>query len=123
MADQAREFTGAMPAALDARHIVRRVAQLALLAAVTVAAIVTLPGLDEVRERFAGARPAWLAAAAILEGMSMLAFVAAFRSVFCRRMSWRFSAQVAVSEQAANVLLPAGGAGGLALGAWALRRG
>ena len=27
-----------------------------------------------------------------------------------------------MSEQAANVLLPTGGAGGLALGAWALRR-
>src|SRR5438046_2935471 len=37
-------------------------------------------------------------------------------------MPWGFSTQVGLSEQAANVLLPAGGAGGLALGAWALNR-
>jgi uncharacterized membrane protein YbhN (UPF0104 family) len=54
---------------------------------------------------------------------SMFAFVAAFRGVFCRHLAWRLSYEVALSEQAANVLLPTGGAGGLALGAWALRRG
>jgi uncharacterized membrane protein YbhN (UPF0104 family) len=48
--------------------------------------------------------------------------VAAFRGVFSSGLSWRFSYQVAMAEQAANVLLPTGGAGGLALGAWALRR-
>ena len=58
----------------------------------------------------------------MLELGSCLAFVAAFRGVFSRRLSWRFSYEVAMSEQAANVLLPTGGAGGLALGAWALRR-
>ncbi|MBI5104658.1 MAG: flippase-like domain-containing protein, partial [Solirubrobacterales bacterium] len=112
-----------MPAALDARHLGRRIAQLVVLGAVSLLAISTLPGLGEVRERFAGADPAWLVLAAGLEAASMLGFVAAFRGVFCRRMGWGFSAQVAVSEQAANVLLPAGGAGGLALGAWALSRG
>jgi uncharacterized membrane protein YbhN (UPF0104 family) len=123
MADQARELAGGMPTALDTRHLVRRVVQLGLLATVTIAAVATLPGLGDVRERFAGAQPGWLGVAAVFEAASMLGFVAAFRGVFCRRMSWRFSAQVALSEQAANVLLPAGGAGGLALGAWALRRG
>jgi uncharacterized protein (TIRG00374 family) len=49
--------------------------------------------------------------------------VVAFRSVFCVRMSWRTSYQIGMAEQAANSLLPAGGAGGLALGAWALHRG
>ena len=48
--------------------------------------------------------------------------MAAFRGVFSRALSWRFSYEVAMAEQAANVLLPTGGAGGLALGAWALRR-
>jgi uncharacterized membrane protein YbhN (UPF0104 family) len=38
-------------------------------------------------------------------------------------MSWRFSYQLGMAEQATNVLLPTGGAGGLALGAWALRQG
>jgi uncharacterized protein (TIRG00374 family) len=37
-------------------------------------------------------------------------------------MSWRLSYDIAMAEQAANSLLPAGGAGGLALGIWALRQ-
>jgi uncharacterized protein (TIRG00374 family) len=43
--------------------------------------------------------------------------------VFCRRMSWRVSLQIGMSELGANALFPTGGAGGLALGAWALKRG
>jgi uncharacterized protein (TIRG00374 family) len=37
-------------------------------------------------------------------------------------MSWALSYDIAMSELAANSLLPAGGAGGLALGVWALRQ-
>ena len=44
------------------------------------------------------------------------------RRLLAPALGWRFSYEVAMSEQAANVLLPTGGAGGLALGAWALRR-
>ena len=52
-----------------------------------------------------------------------MGYVAVFRMVFCRRMSWRVSYEVGMSELGANALLPTGGAGGLALGAWALKRG
>ncbi len=100
----------------------RRLVELAILGLLLVAAVGALPGLGEVRERLAGADPALIALAAALEVGSCLAFVAAFRGVFSHRLSWRFSYEVAMSEQAANVLLPTGGAGGLALGAWALRR-
>ena len=37
-------------------------------------------------------------------------------------MSWGLSYDIAMAELAANALLPAGGAGGLALGVWALRQ-
>jgi uncharacterized membrane protein YbhN (UPF0104 family) len=46
-----------------------------------------------------------------------------FRAVFCRRMSWRTSAEIGWAELAAGSLVPASGAAGLALGAWILRRG
>ena len=46
-----------------------------------------------------------------------------FRGAFCRRISWRTSSELGLSELAANSLLSVGGAGGLALGAWILRRG
>ena len=113
----------AFPPEFDARHLVRRLLQIGLLALVAVVAIATLPGLGEVRERFASGRPAWLLTALALEIGSVLSFVVAFRGVFCRRLNWRLTFDIAASEQAANVLLPAGGAGGLALGAWALKRG
>jgi uncharacterized membrane protein YbhN (UPF0104 family) len=38
-------------------------------------------------------------------------------------MSWQTSTEIGLSELAANSLLSVGGAGGLALGAWILRRG
>jgi len=38
-------------------------------------------------------------------------------------MRWRTSAQIGLSELGANAVVPTGGAGGLALGAWALHRG
>jgi uncharacterized membrane protein YbhN (UPF0104 family) len=117
------EASAELPAELDTRHLLRRVAQVAAVAAVVALAIAALPGLGDVRERFADARPGWVAVAALLELGSVVSYVVAFRGVFCRRLPWGFSAQIALAEQAANVLLPAGGAGGLALGAWALRRG
>src|SRR5947209_18071059 len=38
-------------------------------------------------------------------------------------MTWRFSYQIGMAEQAANSVLSVSGTGGLALGAWALHRG
>lgn len=111
-----------MPDALSPRHLAQRLAQIGVLLVVAVLLLATLPGLGEVRERFSDARPGWVAAALVLEVASVISFVVVFRGVFCVRMPWGFSAQVGLSEQAANVLLPAGGAGGLALGAWALSR-
>jgi uncharacterized membrane protein YbhN (UPF0104 family) len=93
-----------------------------VLGVLIVGAVVALPGLGELRDRLSGADPALIVLALVLELGSCLAFVAAFRGVFSRRLSWRFSYEVGMAEQAANVLLPTGGAGGLALGAWALRR-
>jgi uncharacterized membrane protein YbhN (UPF0104 family) len=111
-----------MPDALSPRHLASRLAQIALLLAVGGLLLATLPGLGDVRERFSDARPGWVALALALEVGSVVSFVVVFRGVFCIKMPWGFSAQVGLSEQAANVLLPAGGAGGLALGAWALNR-
>ncbi len=99
-----------------------RLIGIAVFGALIVGAVFALPGLGELRDRLAGADPVLVAVALLLELGSCLAFVAAFRGVFSHRLSWRFSYEVAMSEQAANVLLPTGGAGGLALGAWALRR-
>jgi uncharacterized membrane protein YbhN (UPF0104 family) len=88
-----------------------------------VALIVLVPGLGSLRQRFMGAQPEWIAFAAVLQLGSCAGYVLVFRGVFCRRMSWRTSTEIGLSELAANSVLSVGGAGGLALGAWILRRG
>jgi uncharacterized membrane protein YbhN (UPF0104 family) len=112
-----------MPEELSSRHLRTRLLQLAALVAVVVAIILIAPGLGSLRHRFDRASAPWLVAAAALELLSTLSYVVVFRAVFCSRMSWRVSYLIGMAEQAANSLLPAGGAGGLALGVWALRKG
>jgi uncharacterized membrane protein YbhN (UPF0104 family) len=112
-----------MPDQLSPRHFRRRLLQLAAVAAVIATVVVAAPGLGEVRARLAHASIGWLVIAVGFELLSVLSYVLIFRSVFCPQMRWRLSFQIALSELAANSLLPISGAGGLALGAWALRRG
>src|SRR5687768_3127226 len=112
-----------LPDEFSASRLRRSLLLLAAVVAVVVAAIVLLPGLSSLRSRFMGAQPEWLALAAVLQLGSCAAYVLVFRGVFCRRMSWRTSTEIGLSELAANSVLSIGGAGGLALGAWILRRG
>jgi len=88
-----------------------------------VALVTLLPGLGSLRESFKGGKVSWLLLGAVLELLSCASYVIVFRGVFCKRMSWRTSTEIGLSELAANSLLSVGGAGGLALGAWILRRG
>jgi uncharacterized membrane protein YbhN (UPF0104 family) len=106
----------------DRRRLALRLALGAAVLAALAFAVTSLPGLAEVRERLSHASPGWLVAAALLQILSCLAFVAAFRGGFCRRLPWPLSYEVGMAAQGTNVLLPSGGAGGLALAAWALRR-
>ena len=112
-----------MPDEFSSRHLVRRLAALAVLVALVVVAVGSLPGLGTLRHRFAHADFAFLGLIGLLKLASCLSNVVAFRDVFCPRMSWGFSSELALAEQATNVLVPTGGAGGLALGVWALRQG
>ena len=112
-----------LPDEFSASRLRRSLIAVAAVVLVVVAAIVLLPGLSSLRGRFMGARPEWLVLAAVLELGSCGCYVLVFRGVFCRRMSWRTSTEIGLSELAANSVFSVGGAGGLALGAWILRRG
>jgi uncharacterized membrane protein YbhN (UPF0104 family) len=112
-----------LPADFSTPRVRRSVLVLAAVAAVVVALVLLLPGLSSLRESFRGARAGWIALGAALELLSCASYVLVFRAVFCQRMSWRTSAEIGLSEQAANSLLSVGGAGGLALGGWILGRG
>src|SRR5579875_2923500 len=112
-----------LPDEFDSRHLVRRLIGFAILIGVVAVAVISLPGLGSLRHRFSDVDARLLIAIALLKLASCLSNIVAFRDVFCPRMSWRFSYRLGMAEQAANVLLPTGGAGGLALGAWALHQG
>ena len=67
----------------------------------------------------------WLGLGAGLEVCSFAAYIAVFRAVFVRgqsRIGWRESYQITMAGLAATRLFAAGGAGGIALTAWAVRR-
>lgn len=107
---------------LSRRRVSRRLLETAAAALVLVAVALALPGLGKLRTQLAHAAPGWVAAGAALEVLSAISYVVIFRSVFCRRMRWRLSYQIGMAEQAANALVSASGAGGLAVGVWALHR-
>lgn len=114
---------GDAPDAVSPDRLRRALVKLGAFIVVAIFVVTLLPGLGGLRSQFAQARPAWIAVGCALEMLSALSYVLAFRIVFCTRMSWRTSYKIAMAEEGADSLLPVGGAGGLALGAWALRRG
>lgn len=112
-----------IPEELSRRKLRTRLLLLAGLVLAVVAIVTLLPGLEGLRTRLSHAKPAWILLGVGLKVLSGLGYVAVFRMVFCRRMTWRVSYQIGMSELGANAIFPTGGAGGLALGAWALKRG
>jgi uncharacterized membrane protein YbhN (UPF0104 family) len=112
-----------MPDELSPRRISRRLLEVALVVVVIVVVVVVGPGLGTLRDRLEHASLGWLLVGVALEVLSALAYVIIFRAVFCPKMSWRLSYQIGMAEQGANSVLSVSGAGGLALGVWALRRG
>jgi uncharacterized protein (TIRG00374 family) len=112
-----------LPRELEGPRLRRRVVQVAVLLVVLTLVARFAPGLGEVRDRLSEAKPSWLALAVGLELLSCLSYVLMFKPVFCRRMSWRSSYELGMSELAVGSIVPASGAAGLALGAWALRKG
>jgi uncharacterized protein (TIRG00374 family) len=112
-----------LPSDVAPNRLRRGLLRLGGLAAIAVVVVTLTPGLGELRSRFAHAQPVWIVIACAFELLSVLAYVPAFRAVFCTRMSWATSYKIAVAEEGAGSLFPLGGAGSLALGVWALRRG
>jgi uncharacterized membrane protein YbhN (UPF0104 family) len=120
MGDHAYEH---MPEELSPQRVGRRLLELAVVVAAVVLVVAFGPDLGSLRRHLEHASAGWIVAGVGLEVLSALSYVVIFRAVFCARMSWRLSYQIGMAEQAANSVLSVSGAGGLALGAWALHRG
>jgi uncharacterized membrane protein YbhN (UPF0104 family) len=120
--DCTEEVEAARQKAPEGRTILVNGLLAAGLAVLGAAAVVWVPFLEPIRDRFADTDPGWVVAAFVLQLLSVLSFVVALRGAFERRLDWRESFDVGVVEESANVFLPSGGSGGLALGAVILIR-
>jgi putative heme transporter len=83
-----------------------------------------LAGLGDTWRRLDKGDPGWLMAALFLEIASFACYVALFRGVIGHEagIGWAQSYRITLASLAATRLLAAGGIGGIALTAWALRR-
>jgi hypothetical protein len=112
-----------MPNEFEPRKLAKRTLQIVAVLAVVGLVLLLAPGLGEVRDLLIEARPEWVALAVAFEAMSCVSYVLLFRPIFCQNMPWRTSWEIGLAELGAGSIVPASGAGGLALGAWILREG
>ena len=112
-----------MPEEFEPNRLVRRTLQIVAAFAVVGLVLLLAPGLGQVRDRLTEARPEWVALAVVFEALSCVSYVLMFRPVFCQSMPWRTSWEIGLAELGAGSIVPASGAGGLALGAWILSQG
>ncbi|MGH2841515.1 MAG: lysylphosphatidylglycerol synthase transmembrane domain-containing protein, partial [Solirubrobacteraceae bacterium] len=81
--------------------------------------------LEDTRDKFGEGNRVWLGAAFIFTILSFGGYMLMFRGIFIgdgTRIDWRASYEITMAGLAATRLFAAGGAGGIALTAWALRR-
>jgi uncharacterized protein (TIRG00374 family) len=85
-----------------------------------------LAGLEDTWRRIEDGSPYWMLVALLFACGMFFGYVAMFRGIFLRagsnRIDWRASYQITMAGLAASRIFAAGGAGGLVLTAWALRR-
>jgi uncharacterized membrane protein YbhN (UPF0104 family) len=107
------------------RNLIGIVAAAALAAAAGWFLVPKVGELGHTWARLRSGDPVWLGIAVAFEVLSFAGYVVLFRAVFVRsasRIDWRESYQITMAGLAATRLLAAGGAGGVALTAWALKR-
>ncbi len=104
----------------DAHRLRNGIIWTAVLLVLLLAVGLAIPDLRSILDRAAHASRPWLILALILEVASCLGYVAVVRLVLHRgpakQMRW-----LAWAETAFGAVVPAGGAGGLAVGVWAMR--
>jgi uncharacterized protein (TIRG00374 family) len=107
----------------------KRLAQTGIVVLLLVGAIyVLLPkivGIQGAVAKLGDATPGWIAVALLFNVLAFFSYVALFRGVVGERvvhLEWRESYQITMAGLAATRLFSAGGAGGIVLTYWALRK-
>jgi uncharacterized membrane protein YbhN (UPF0104 family) len=118
-----RPMSEELPEQFQPRTLRHRAIEALIALAVLVGIVLFAPGLGEVRDRLGEGSPGWLVLATAFEGLSFASYIVMFGPIFCTGLTRRRSWEIGGSELAMGSLVPASGAGGLALGAWVLHRG
>jgi putative heme transporter len=105
----------------ERRAVARRVGTLLLLGGLAAALLLAVPGLRGVAHKVGDMSIASLLIALALEFGSATSFVIVFRRFF-DRLPARNARDLAWTEQATGALLPGGGVGAVAIGAWLMRQ-
>lgn len=109
----------------DPGQIMKTLVIVGVLVAAIYVAVPKLAGLDDAIARLGEAQRSWIAAAIAANVVAFGSYVALFRGVVggaSVRLDWRESYQVTMAGLAATRLFSAGGAGGIVLTYWALRK-
>jgi uncharacterized membrane protein YbhN (UPF0104 family) len=104
----------------EGRRLRRSIISLLLVGVIVIGLVLAVPGLQQVADRLKDVSPPWIALAVVFELLSCAGYVVAFRLIFYRSPAL-FAIRVALSEMAFAAVIPAGGAGGIAIGAWVVR--
>ena len=108
------------------RNLLLGICCIAAVAAFLYFVLPQLAGLDETWSRIESGDPWWLALAALFTVLSFGGYVVVFQAIYARacarRIGLRESYQITMAGLAATRVFAAGGAGGIALTAWAMRR-
>jgi uncharacterized protein (TIRG00374 family) len=113
---------------LTRRNVITLVVFLAASIAALYFLLPQLAGLDDTWKRIERGRPPWLISGLFLTCGMFAGYVAMFRGIFANAsergvvIDWRASYEITMAGFAASRVFAAGGAGGLVLMAWALRR-
>jgi uncharacterized protein (TIRG00374 family) len=102
------------------RRLRRSIVSVAVLAVLLGGLSLAVPGLGEAIAKVKHVDGGWIALAAVLELGSCVGYALAFQLVFARAPR-RLAADIALSELAFGAVVPAGGAGGIAIGAWVIK--
>jgi uncharacterized protein (TIRG00374 family) len=113
------------PSLLDPKRIIQTAVVVLLLIGGIYVLVPKLVGVENVRDQLGSGNPVWIAIALGFCVLSFFSYVALFRGVVGERtlhLEWRESYQITMAGLAATRLFSAGGAGGIVLTYWALRK-
>jgi uncharacterized membrane protein YbhN (UPF0104 family) len=104
----------------EGKRLRNGIISLVVLVILVGALVLAVPGLQDVSDRLKEVDPGWIVLAVVLEIASCAGYVLVFRRIFYR-IPALLAIRVALSEMAFGAVLPVGGAGGIAVGAWVVK--